>query len=347
MADATSSTAAAVRLSAVVACYKDAEAIPIMHERLAKVFASLGVNYEIIFVNDGSPDDTDTVLEQLTKTDGNVLAIEHSRNFGSQNAFLSGMQMATGDAVILLDGDLQDPPELIRDFFAKWREGNDVVYGRRTQRQGSALLAIAYRCFYRVFRRMAYVPIPLDAGDFSLIDRKVVSEMLAMPEADQFLRGLRAWVGFKQTGVDYVRPERAFGQSNNSWLRNYWWAKKGIVNFSFAPLELLGYVALGTTALSILALVYQLVDILRHPEAPHALVTIGVLVALFGSLNLLAVALIGEYLMKIFDESKRRPKFIRKAVRQNGIQVSGSSAIDAFVRGRHQETSRTTGGNGC
>src|SRR4051812_28184872 len=193
-------------LSAVVVCYRDAPAILQMHARLVEVFSSLSVDYEIIFVNDGSPDDAETVLSALTAKDRHVVAVEHSRNFGSQNAFVSGMQIATGDAVILLDGDLQDPPALIADFYAQWRAGYDVVYGRRTRREGSRLLALCCRAFYRVFRGVSSVSMPLDAGDFGLMDRKVVSELLALPETDQFVRGLRAWVGFKQVGVDYVRP---------------------------------------------------------------------------------------------------------------------------------------------
>ena len=326
-------------LSAVITCYKDEQAIPLMHERLTTVFTVLGVEYEIIFVNDGSPDDAASVLKALTLRDDHVFAIEHSRNFGSQNAFVSGMQIATGDAVILLDGDLQDPPELIADFYSKWREGNDVVYGRRTRREGSTLLALCCIAFYRVFRGISSVPMPLDAGDFALMDRKVVSELLALPEADQFLRGLRAWVGFKQVGVDYVRPERRFGRSTHSFLANLWWAKKGIFSFSFAPIELLGYVGAALTSLAFLAGIYQVVDIVRHPELPHGISTIIVLIAFFGSLNLFAVALLGEYLIKIFDETKRRPKFIRKAIRHGDRLFSAAPEIEAFVDLRSQTAS--------
>jgi hypothetical protein len=178
------------------------------------------------------------------------------------------------------------------------------------------------------------VPMPLDAGDFSLMDRKVVRELLALPEADQFLRGLRAWVGFKQVGVDYVRPARAFGRSTHSWLGNVWWAKKAIFSFSFAPLEVIGYTAVALTSLACFAVVYQIVDVVRHPERPHGMSTIIVLIAFFGSLNLLAVATVGEYLLKIFEETKRRPKFIRKAIRHGDRRLSAGAEIDDFVRRR-------------
>jgi polyisoprenyl-phosphate glycosyltransferase len=328
------------RLSAVIACYKDAQAIPLMHKRLSAVFAALAVDYEIIFVNDGSPDEADAVLKELSTQDPHVLAIEHSRNFGSQNAFLSGMQVATGDAVVLLDGDLQDPPELIPAFYERWRQGYDVVYGRRSKRETSNLMAISYKLFYRIFRSVSYVPMPLDAGDFSLIDRRVVDELLALPETDQFLRGLRAWVGFKQTGVDYVRPERAFGRSNQSWLKNLGWAKKGIFSFSYLPLELLGYAGATMTAVSFLAVIYQIIDSLRRPEAPHGIATIIVLILFFGSLNVLAISILGEYLLRIFEEAKRRPKFIRKAVRQGGERIDTASEIEVFLRTRKTAAQR-------
>src|SRR4051794_8506243 len=299
------------RLSAVIVCYKDAQAIPLMYERLSAVFAALGVDGEIIFVNDGSPDDTASVLKALTARDDRVLAIEHSRNFGSQNAFLSGMELATGDAVVLLDGDLQDPPEVIPALYEKWRQGNEVVYGRRSKREMSAAMSLACRAFYRLFRGLAYVPVPVDAGDFSLMDRRVVDELLALPETDQFLRGLRAWVGFKQTGVDYVRPERAFGRSTHSRLKNLWWAKKAIFSFSFAPVEVLSYAGAVLTVLAFVALLYELVESRLHPEIPHGIATIVVLVVFFGSLNLLAIGVVGEYLIRTFEEVKRRPKFIR------------------------------------
>ena len=266
-----------------------------------------------------------------------MFAIEHSRNFGSQNAFVSGMELATGDAVILLDGDLQDPPELIAEFYAKWRAGIDVVYGRRSQREGSALLALCCRVFYRLFRSLAEVAIPLDAGDFALLDRKVVNELLALPETDQFLRGLRAWVGFTQAGVDYLRPERAFGRSTHGRLKNVWWAKKGIFSFSFLPIEVIGYTAAALLVPSFLAVLYLIVDAVRRPAIPHGMPLIVALVAFFGSLNLLALAVLGEYVIKIVEETKRRPKFIRKAIRHGARHLATAAEVRGFLRGRRQD----------
>src|SRR3954467_10564230 len=215
-----------MKITAVIACYRDAPAVPIMHERLVKAFASIGSDYEIIFVNDGSPDNAREVLTELAARDPKVVVINHARAFGSQSAFTSGMRIATGDAVVLLDGDLQDPPELIESFVERWEEGTDVVCGVRTKRQASLFLRAGYKLFYRLFRASSYVPIPVDAGDFSLIDRRVVDALNALPENNRFLRGLRAWVGFRQVGVSYNRPERMFGRTTNSFIRNLRWARQ-------------------------------------------------------------------------------------------------------------------------
>jgi len=302
------------KLSAVIACYRDAEAVPYMYERLTNTFRKIGVDYEIIFVNDASPDNASEVLQRIVSKDEHVIAIEHSRNFGSQAAFLSGMEISTGDGVILLDGDLQDPPELIEQFYAKYQEGFDVIYGRRVAREGNQSLALFYKLFYRVFRSVSYVPIPLDAGDFSLMDRKVVEELVKMPETDQFMRGLRAWVGFKQIGVDYVRPERMFGVTTNNWRKNIGWARKAIFSFSYVPLELLTYVGAALTAISFLAIIIQIVAYFVNSNIPHGITSIIVLILFFGGLNMMAVAVIGEYQAKIIEEVKRRPKFIRKSI---------------------------------
>ena len=302
------------KLSAVIACYKDAQAIPLMYERLTKTFTKIGVDYEIIFVNDCSPDNTNEVLKRLVNEDDHVIAIEHSRNFGSQSAFLSGMEISVGDGVILLDGDLQDPPELIEDFYKKYQEGFDVVYGRRVAREGNQTVASFYKLFYRLFRGVSYIPIPLDAGDFSLMDRKVVDELVKLPETDQFLRGLRAWVGFKQAGVDYLRPKRMFGETTNNWRKNIGWARKAIFSFSYVPLELLTYLGSALTGLSFIAIIAQIVSYFIAKNVPHGITTIIVLILFFGGVNMLAVAIIGEYQAKILEETKSRPKFIRKNI---------------------------------
>jgi len=303
------------KLSAVIACYRDAPAVPIMYNRLCAVFKKIGVDYEIIFVNDSSPDNAREVLAELAERDKKVVVINHTRNFGSQSAFTSGMHIASGDAVILLDGDLQDPPELIEPFFQKWQEGYDVVYGVRVKRKATMFLQIAYKAFYRLFRAAAYVPIPLDAGDFSLLDRRVVNALNSLPESNRFLRGLRTWVGFRQTGVSYVRPERMFGRTTNSLMKNLGWARKAILSFSYAPLELITFLAFITVGLSLLGIVFQIgLRFLAPQLVPSGFSTLIILILFIGGIQLMCLSIIGSYLAHIYDEVKRRPPFIIESI---------------------------------
>lgn len=306
------------KISAIIACYRDEQAIPIMHRRLTKVFKKINVNYEIIFVNDGSPDNSESILEKIVNKDKNTIAISHSRNFSSQMAFTSGMDISTGDAIVFLDGDLQDPPELIEKFYNKWVDGYDVIYGIRNKREAPFLMQIAYKLFYRVFHRISYVFIPLDAGDFSLIDHKVVNVLKTFPERDRFLRGLRAWVGFKQTGILYTRPERMFGKTTNNLFKNFSWATKGIFSFSYVPLQLMTILSLFVFFISIIGMIYQIAIRIYFPKStPNGLTTVLVCVLFLGSIQLLGIAILGEYIGKIFEEVKQRPKYVVKSIFRN------------------------------
>ena len=286
-----------------------------MYERLKAVFKKLGVDYEIVFVNDASPDNAAEVLAGLAAIDKKVVVINHSRNFGSQGAFTSGMHIATGDAVVLLDGDLQDPPELIELFYQKWEEGYDVVYGVRVKRDATLFLQIAYKAFYRLFRSASYVPMPLDAGDFSLLDRRVVDAINSLPENNRFMRGLRAWVGFKQTGVSYRRPERMFGRTTNSLLKNIGWARKAIVSFSYAPLEIITVLAGVTVLIASLAVIFQILLRIFAPElATRGFSTLIILILFMGGIQLLCLSIIGSYLAHIYDEIKHRPSYLVESI---------------------------------
>jgi nucleoside-diphosphate-sugar epimerase/glycosyltransferase involved in cell wall biosynthesis len=306
-------------VSVVIACYKDGQAIPIMYDRLKTTFTKLNIDYEIVFVNDCSPDNSEEVIRGISRNDRRVLGISHSRNFGSQAAFRSGMEIATKNSCVLLDGDLQDPPELIEQFVTQWREGYDVVYGRRVKREAIWWMQIAYKLFYRIFDAFSYLRIPHDAGDCSLMDRRVVEAVLRFPERDLFLRGVRAYAGFRQTGVDYVRPERMFGVTTNSFWKNIGWAKKGILSFSYVPLSVLSSVAIILFALSGLGMLGQLLLRLLFPElAPAGFASVLITILFFGSLNLLAISLIAEYIAKIFEEVKQRPHFVRRSIIKDG-----------------------------
>ncbi len=251
-----------------------------MYERLREVFTRIDVDGEIIFVNDASPDNAADVLRDLAERDRRVVVVNHSRNFGSQSAFTSGMRISTGDAVVLMDGDLQDPPELIEKL-------------------------------YRLYRATSYVRVPVDAGDFSLLDRRVVLALNALPENNRFLRGLRAWVGFKQVGVPYVRPERMFGSTTNSFLRNIQWARQAILSFSYVPLDLITWMGLLTVALAFIAIVAQIAVRLLYPQlVPSGFTTLIILILFLGGMQLIGLSIIGSYLAHIYDEVKRRPPYI-------------------------------------
>jgi len=327
-------------VSVVIACYRDAEAIPIMHKRLVAVFEKLKIDYEIIFVNDGSPDFSTECIREISAADPNVIGITHSRNFGSQAAFRSGMEMARKESCVLMDGDLQDPPELIEEFINRWREGADVVFGCRVKREMPLWLELFYKGFYRMFAAMSEVNIPKDAGDFSLLDRLVVHWVLQCSERDSFLRGLRAYVGFSQVGVDYVRPERMFGRSTNNWIKNIGWAKKAIFSFSRMPLHLMTACGVISFIFTILLALTSLAIRLLQPESvPKGMTFLALLIMFFGSASLLGLGLLGEYLGKVLEETKSRPPFIRKNIILRGkVEPADAFLQPMELRGKDRRT---------
>ncbi len=301
------------KISVIPICYKDEASVREMHRRVSEVMRGLTPNYEIIYVNDCSPDNALSILRELAATDPHLTVISHARNFGSHMAFTSGLKYCTGDAAVLLDGDLQDPPELISAFVEKWLAGYHVVYGVRTTREEGRLIHLLRKAFYRLWQRLSYIAVPVDAGDFSLLDRRAIDALNAMPEQDRFLRGMRAWVGFRQTGVPYHRLPRFDGRRPSSSLRGYvWYAKTGIMSFSRAPLELLGYLGLFFTLLSFVAIIGYTIAWFALPaeKSPPGLLTLYILLLFFGGVQLLSISIVGEYVGKTFEESKRRPHYI-------------------------------------
>lgn len=303
-------------ISVVPIAYKDAGNIRELYRRLTLVLRKITPNYEIIYVNDNSPDESGQILKGLAEKDKRLTVISHSRNFGAQNAFTTGMRQAVGDAVVIMDGDLQDPPEMIVEFVKKWLRGFDVVYGVRRKREESmgAFWEYAYHLFYVVFNKLSYIQVPIDVGDFSLMDRVVIDHINRLPEKDRFIRGLRAWVGFKQTGVEYVRPERFSGRSTNSFIRNLTWARRAIFSFSYTPLEWVFYVAGISTLVAVCAVIVYVVLYIFNPDAPKGFLTLLVVVLSIGGIQLLVLSVMGEYLRRIFEEVKSRPSAIVEEV---------------------------------
>lgn len=300
-------------ISIIVTNYNEEENVVEMYTRVVSVFKKLrGYDFEILYVDNASIDGSKKLYDRLATKDTRVKIIYMSRNFGSpQPSFIAGMEYATGQAAVFMHGDIQDPPELIGAFVKKWEEGFDVVYGVRKSRKGYGWMwNMLYKGFYYVLNKLAYIQIPLNAGEYSLVDRKVIRELLALDEYDYYLRCLRAYVGFRQVGVDYVRDARAHGRSSESILTGFWWAKTILVNFSFKPLEWISSIAFVVTIFSFLLLAYDAVAFVMFHNTAKGIPTVIILILFLGGVQLLSISVIAEYLAKIFLEVKRRPKYI-------------------------------------
>jgi polyisoprenyl-phosphate glycosyltransferase len=315
------------QISIVVPCYNEQQNIRALHERVAAVMADVTTDWELVFVDNGSRDASGPTFAGLAAADPHVTVLSLSRNFGSQAAYSSGIEYAHGKAVICMDGDLQDPPEVIPELVTRWLEGYEVVYGDRVRRKASFVMRVANKAFYRLLRRFSYIEIPLDAGDFGLLDRRVVDIMNAMPERNRLIRGLRAWVGFRQVGVPYTRDERHAGRSSNSIVDLFRWATTGLVSYSYAPLELISLLAGVVMVLAAFAIVFYTVLYFLKPGVPQGFQTLLVAVLFLGAVQLLCLSIIAEYIAKIFEEVKGRPKYIVRTVTHESL-VSAPGADD-------------------
>lgn len=299
------------KISVIIPCFNESGNILPMYDRLNKVFKTLNYEYSYIYINNGSTDNSDKIFEKLALNDKKVKVIYLSRNFyKSQGAYTAGIDYADADAVVLLDGDIQDPPEKIPELIKKWEEGYDIVYGVRKKRKGSKFRRFAYKAFYRIFQRVSYINMPLDAGDFSLIDRKIVEILKQMPERNRYIRGLRAWVGFKSIGVPYIRDERNAGLTTNSLIDNINWALFAIFSFSYAPLGLISLLAFITVILSAVAIVIYTTLYFLYPGTPKGFQTLLLAVLFLGSVQLICFSILAQYQGIMFDEIKKRPKYI-------------------------------------
>ncbi len=308
--DAPRIEAARPVFSVVAPIYNEAETLPHFYARVVAAMESLDEPFEVVLVNDGSRDDSIAVMRALHERDPRVRVVDFSRNFGHQVAISAGLDHARGEAVVIIDSDLQDPPEVILELAAKWRQGAEVVYAQRRTRPGETrfkLLTAAM--FYRLIRRLTSVDIPRDTGDFRLLDRKVVDTLVAMKEHHRFMRGLSVWVGFRQEAVHYDRQERYAGETKYPLSKMVRFALDAITGFSYVPLQLattLGFVLAGLSLLGIvLAVVLRLLNVAIQGQT-----TTLIAVLLLGGIQLIFLGVIGEYLGRIYDEVRGRPLYI-------------------------------------
>ena len=301
-------------ISLVIPVYNESENISHLWKRLQEGVAGLGdYRFEAVFVDDGSRDGTDAAILNLKSTDSLCWKlVQFSRNFGHQAAISAGMRYAEGDALIFLDADLQDPPELIPVFLEKFREGCDVVYGIRQNRKEPLWLRFCFKAFYRIFNAIAERPIPLDVGDFSLISKRVAKLIAEMPEHDRLIRGMRSWVGFKQVGIPYDRPERHAGATSYSLNRRIEGALDGIFGFSKVPIRVALFTGLSVCLIGGIYLLRTLVGLLFFGggNLVHGWTSMITLGFMLGGANLVAVAIVGEYVCRIYFQAKNRPLFI-------------------------------------
>lgn len=298
-------------LSVIVPCYNEEEVFEMAHSRLSQVMQDLGnCKYEIIFVNDGSQDQTLVLMQEACKKDSHSKYISFSRNFGHQVAITAGLDYCKGDAAVVIDADMQDPPEVIKTFVQKWEEGYEVVYGKRNQREGeSHFKLITAKYFYRIINRLSDIEIPLDTGDFRLMDRKALDHFLKMREVYRFVRGMVAWVGFKQTFVLYDRESRAAGRTKYPLKQMLKLASNAILAFSNVPLKLATWLGFATSLVAFLGILYALYSRFFGTYEP-GWTTLMLAVLMIGGIILMVLGIIGSYLGRIYNEVKGRPLYI-------------------------------------
>lgn len=301
-----------VLISIVIPCLDEAEVLPETLSRLRAMAASQAdCAFEFIFVDDGSRDATLPILAQAAAQDARLRVISFARNFGQQIAVTAGIDSARGDAVVLMDSDLQDPPEVVAQMIARWKSGYDVVYGTRASRPGDTLFKrLSARAFYALINVLSEIPIPADTGDFRLMDRAVVDILRQMPERHRFLRGMVAWTGFNQTAITYDRPERFAGQTKYPLAKMVRYALDGILSFSTRPLQLAVGLGLLTVALALMGIVYALVMRVFTSVWVEGWTALMIATLFLGGVQLLALGIIGEYVGRIYGEVQRRPLYV-------------------------------------
>jgi len=295
-------------ISIIIPVLNEEKNIPILYDRLKKSLA--GFKYEIIFVNDGSWDQSQAIINSLNQKDTNLKLINLSRNFGHQIAISCGIDYAQGDAAIIIDADLQDPPEIIPSMIKKWQEGFDVVYAVRKAREGEGIFKkLSASIFYRLMRILSGTKIPLDTGDFRLISKKVILVLRRTREYQRFMRGLISWVGFPQCGIEFTRGKRFSGKTKYPLFSMIKFALDGILSFSLLPLRIVSIMGIATVAILLLLIIYSLYRTITGHTVPGWAST-TVIILFLGSIQLISVGIIGEYLGRVYEEVKRRPLYI-------------------------------------
>ncbi len=309
----TDQTAASSRpvISIVAPVYNEEAILHELYKRVSETMETLGEPWELVLINDGSWDRSYEIMLELHEQDSRVHIVNFSRNFGHQIAITAGMDYAQGQAVVIIDADLQDPPSVILDMVAKWKEGYEVVYAVRAQRKGETKFKLwTAKLFYRLINKITGVNIPLDTGDFRLLDRKAVDALRRIREHHRFMRGLSVWIGFKQTGVEYVREERFAGETKYPLSKMLRFAMDGITSFSYLPLQFATYIGFIIAGLSVLGIILTIILRLSGSHAFEGQATTLVMVLFLGGIQLISLGVIGEYLGRIYDEVKNRPLYI-------------------------------------
>ena len=298
-----------IKYSVIIPMYNEQEVIKESYRRLDGVMRPLGEEYELIFVNDGSRDKTMEIMLEIAKNDKHVKIVDFARNFGHQTAVTAGMKYSSGDAVVIIDADLQDPPELIPGMLEKWKEGYEVVYGKRLTREGETKFKLfTAKAFYKVINSLSGNMIPMDTGDFRLIDRAVVDAMNAMPEHNRFLRGMGSWVGFRQYAYEYKRDERWAGTTKYPLKKMIKLAKDGIISFSSKPLEMLGFLGCAISGLCFLWLLVLIILAICGVFFMQWQLIVSFM-GIFAGIILIGMGILGEYIGRIYDEAKGRPLY--------------------------------------
>lgn len=301
-------------LSIVIPVFNEEENLPTLHARLTQTLTEQGLDYEVLFVDDGSQDQSPAILRRLEEEDRRIVVVEFARNFGHQVAISAGLEHSRGRVVCIMDADLQDPPEVLHKFLAKWQEGWEVVYAVRTERKEWWGKRLAYAGFYRLLQRVANIEIPLDAGDFCIMDRKVVDWLVRMPERNRFVRGIRSWVGFKQVGVPYERQARHAGKPKYTFRKLLYLALDGLISFSHMPLRIITVMGFTVSLLSFLVALFYLVKKFTIGVGVAGFTTLVVSIFFLAGIQLMTIGVIGEYIGRISDEVKHRPLYVARRV---------------------------------